>query len=336
MSLIKETQAFCTPNAARAWTEFAISFGLLLAAFACVLLLSGALWAVVLGGLLYTVAGLRFYAIGHDCGHYSYFSKRWLNDAVGHLCGLFTGNVHAVMQYSHNLHHQHLGNLDHRDVHEILTLTVQEYEDAPWLKRLHYRIYRHPLAMYTLGPLYVNLWINRFPRNACKIGVHHVILHHSAMAVFWIALYALGGWAMIAVVLIGFFLGAAIGIFTTYIGHNFETTYWQATGAHNQRQAALEGASVTELGPVFDFMLLNFGYHDLHHLNARIPCYRLRDCHRALTGARDCKVITVAEGLRCLKWRLWDEDQGRMVGFRQSFVDDLMPLASQATRSEAG
>ena len=124
-------------------------------------------------------------------------------------------------------------------------------------------------------------------------------------------------------IVLGSYLGGSFGIFAVYVGHNFETAYWAQSENVNRQDAALIGASVLELGWLPDFALLNFGYHDLHHLNVRIPSYRLKDCHHALTDQLGMTKITLWEARRCLRWRLWDERDRKMVPFSTGLLQDL-------------
>lgn len=70
-------------------------------------------------------------------------------------------------------------------------------------------------------------------------------------------------------------------------------------------------------GRLFDLVTLNIGYHDLHHFNAKIPGYNLRTAHATLEakGLIQSEKIGFLEGLRCLRWKLFDEENGRMIPF---------------------
>ena len=80
----------------------------------------------------------------------------------------------------HAGHHASSGNLDHRGIGDIDTLTVREYLALGWRSRLRYRLYRHPIVMFGLGPTYMFLLQHRAPvglmrrRRVDAVGLDHV------------------------------------------------------------------------------------------------------------------------------------------------------------------
>jgi omega-6 fatty acid desaturase (delta-12 desaturase) len=92
------------------------------------------------------------YSLFHDLTHNSLFTSRRENSRWGHLLGYFLFTPYRWWQRQHAIHHAHSGNLEHRGVGEINTMTVEEYENASRLKRLGYRLYRNPLLMLGIGP----------------------------------------------------------------------------------------------------------------------------------------------------------------------------------------
>lgn len=282
----------------------------------------GSYWALGLASFLYAIGALRLYSISHDCGHYSYVTNRRANDVLGRVLGIFTGNTHSAMQYNHNLHHANLGDLNCRADHEIYTMTLREYNAASFKRRLLYRIYRSPFTLFVLGPIWTYFIRYRWPRNAHKVPLRDIAFQNVAMAIYWgLVAWLLGAWALLVVIL-GSYLGGSFGIFVVYVGHNFEKAYWEMSQNLNQQEAALSGASILDLGWLPNFALMNFGFHDLHHLNSRIPSYRLKKCHETLSSMLNPTRITYEEAWRSLHWRLWDEGSGRMVPFprRTSFL----------------
>ena len=112
---------------------------------------AGPLAAVVLG-LVATVFLVRMYSLFHDLTHNSLFESRAANSRWGHVLGYLLFTPYRWWQRQHSLHHAHAGNLDHRGIGEIYTMTVAEYERASLLRRLGYRAYRNPVLMLLVGP----------------------------------------------------------------------------------------------------------------------------------------------------------------------------------------
>ena len=261
-------------------------------------------------------ASVRLYVLQHDCGHYSLFATRRLNDLAGYLLSLPSLTPYRVMQYNHNLHHAYLGNLDHRETTEVHTMTLAEWQEAPFGRRLWYRLYRNPVLMLGLGGIYAYFIAYRWPVNTRKVGAMGVVGHNIAILGYVTAIWwALGGaglaiWAASAV------LAGAIGVFLVYLQHNFEDTYWDRKPDLDFQKATLEGSSSLDLGWLWDLGTGNIAYHDLHHFNPGVPSYRLRACQRARpTHLRPHEPIRWPEALRSFRLKLWDEGAGRLVPF---------------------
>jgi omega-6 fatty acid desaturase (delta-12 desaturase) len=252
----------------------------------------------------------------HDCGHYSLFATRRLNDWAGHLLSLPSLTPYRVMQYNHNLHHAYLGNLDHRETTEVYTMTLAEWQVAPFGRRLWYRLYRNPVLMLGLGGIYAYFIAYRWPVNTRKVGALSVVVHNIAVLGYVAAIWwALGG-AGLAIWTASAVLAGAIGVFLVYLQHNFEETYWDRKPDLDFQKATLEGSSSLDLGWLWDLGTGNIAYHDLHHFNPGVPSYRLRACQKALpVHLRPHEPIRWLEALRSFRLKLWDEAQGRLVPF---------------------
>lgn len=273
-------------------------------------------WAAMLaGGALIAVSLGRMFAIQHDCGHLSYFAGRPTNTIVGVILGAFTFHPYFAMRYNHNRHHAYLGNLDRLETHEVKTWSVRHWQEASWLDRLGYRLYRSVPSILLFGPIYVFMIRYRWPKNVRKVGLLDPLMQNGLMVALWGGVYLWGGWQASVVQLAGTLSIMSFGTLMIYAGHNHEHTYWEREGAVSFEEAALVGSSVLTYGPVFDFATFNFAYHDLHHLNPKVPCYRLRSCQQALAGEVNSTRMGLLGALRTLRWKLWDERLGRMVRF---------------------
>lgn len=111
---------------------------------------------------------VRTFIIFHDCTHGSFFKSKKANDIVGNITGILTSFPYAKWRREHLIHHATSGNLDKRGIGDIDMLTVDEYLELPKFKRLAYRLYRNPLIMFGLGPLYLVLVLNRMNRKDAK------------------------------------------------------------------------------------------------------------------------------------------------------------------------
>ncbi len=304
----------------RAWLEAGLSFGLYVTAIAVALVSIGNWWVTVPAIMLTSTMGLRIYMIQHDCLHRSFFTSRRVNDIVGTLLSPIAMTPYQATRYKHNQHHTYVSDLDHRDAFEIYVMTLKEWEAAPALERLRYRIYRSPVILILIGPFLLYGILRRMPLYGLKTGIGDLILHNALLAGYvWLVWHA-AGWPGVWVWLASVYLACVFGSLIPYIVHNFEHIHWGVKPQLDFKTAALEGSAVLDWGPVFHIAMMNIGFHDLHHLNAKIPGYKLRAAYEDLDarGLIQSEKIGVIEGLKCLRWKLYDEDGERMIPFPKS------------------
>ena len=95
---------------------------------------------------------VRIFIIQHDCGHGAFLQNRTAQDWIGRTLGVLTLTPYAVWRRTHSIHHAHHGDLDQRGIGDVMTLTIDEYRARGWFGRLMYRLYRHPVVLFALGP----------------------------------------------------------------------------------------------------------------------------------------------------------------------------------------
>ncbi|MBY4892840.1 fatty acid desaturase [Rhodobacteraceae bacterium N5(2021)] len=309
------TRDWTKRNDTLAATSYALTFIAYFSTLALSIWAWPAAWAVVPLIVLNAFIGVRLYVLQHDTGHNSLFSTSRMNTIAGHGLSVFTLTPFAVMQHNHNAHHSHLGNLDARDTTEIFTMTLREWQEASTFRRLFYRLYRHPLLLIPVGGIYTYAIAYRWPKNAAKVAPFQVLMHNVGLALWVLLLWYIAGIPGLVVYGGTVFAAGCIGVFLVYLQHNFEDTWWDRKPDLNPARAALQGSSALDLGWWFDLAVANITYHDIHHFNANIPSYRLRECHRALRQHYEVQTIGWGEALRSFTLKLWDENQGRLVAF---------------------
>lgn len=282
----------------------------------------GLWWAALLLTIPAALFLVRLFLIQHDCGHGAFFSDKKANDWVGRIIGVFTLTPYDYWRQTHAIHHATSGNLDRRGLGAIEMLTVDEYHALPPLRRLGYRLYRHPLVMFGLGPAFVFFVMNRLPIGMMKQGWRpwvSVVGNAAAAIVGLLALVWLFGAAPVLTVnLVTMLLAATIGVWLFYVQHQFEEAAWSRNGAWNRDDAALAGSSHYDLPPVLRWFTANIGIHHVHHLSSRIPFYRLPKVLQDFPELAPMSRIGLLESFRCARLALWDEANGRLVSFREA------------------
>jgi len=265
---------------------------------------------------------LRLFMIQHDCGHGSFFARRRLDDWTGRAIGVLTLTPYDYWRRTHAAHHATAGNLDERGIGDITTLTVAEYRALSWSKRLGYRLYRHPLVMFGIGPAWIFLIKQRLPFGLMRDGSVPWVSTmgtNAAIAVLTGAIIWFAGIVPFLTVHLPIVLIAgAAGVWLFYVQHQFEDTHWADGKDWDFPEAALHGASHYDLPPVLRWITGNIGIHHVHHLASRIPYYRLPEVLRDHPELAAIGRITIWQSLKCVKLVLWDETSGKLVSFRDA------------------
>jgi omega-6 fatty acid desaturase (delta-12 desaturase) len=263
---------------------------------------------------------LRTYIVFHDCAHGSFLPAKRANMWLGVVLGLLVYSPFHSWRHSHAVHHATAGDLDRRGVGDVLTLTVTEYQTAAWRRRLAYRLFRNPLVMFGVGPIYAMVLQPRFVSRSTRPRIRRsVIGTNIALAVVAVALCWLVGWReYLLVQWPPALLAAAAGVWLFYVQHQFEDTYWQNGDDWTYADAALRGSSHLRLPKLLQFFTGNIGLHHVHHLSARIPNYNLQRAHDENPVFHEVPTLSLWDGLRAVRLKLWDEDRGRLVTFAQA------------------
>ena len=263
---------------------------------------------------------LRTYIVFHDCSHGSYLPSKRGNQWLGSALGVLVFAPFANWRHNHAVHHATAADLDRRGQGDVPTLTVAEYNAREWRGRLGYRLFRNPLVMFGLGPLFAMILGPRLvPRSARPRIRRSVHLTNLALAALIAGACLLVGWQdFLLIQAPPALLAGSAGIWLFYVQHQFEDTYWDRNTGWTYADAALRGSSYLRLNKVLQFFSGNIGLHHVHHLNSRIPNYNLQAAHDSNPVFASVPTLTVWDGLRATRLKLWDEDSRRLVTFSQA------------------
>jgi omega-6 fatty acid desaturase (delta-12 desaturase) len=260
---------------------------------------------------------LRTYIVFHDCTHGSLLPSKRANAWVGRGLGLLVFTPYAAWRHNHAIHHATAGDLERRGVGDVPTLTVAEYQSRSWRGRLGYRLFRNPLIMFGLGPIFAMVILPRLTTRSARPRIRRSIIGTDIALVVLIGFLCwLIGWqAYLMVQVPTAMIAGSIGIWLFYVQHQFEDAYWQSSDDWSYADAALQGSSYLKLPKVLQFFTANIGLHHVHHLSARIPNYNLQRAHDAMPMFHDVPTLTIRDGLRNVRLKLWCERRHRLVTF---------------------
>lgn len=320
MTLHKSVKPFANANHRKSTMQLLNTISPLLVTWILAYLsMSVSIWLAA--GLAVVASGfiVRTFIIFHDCTHGSFYQSKKKNNLLGTITGIITLFPYEKWKREHAIHHASSSNLDKRGIGDIWVMTVKEYEEASTWQKFTYRMYRNPIVMFGLGPLYLMLIANRSNRkDAKKKEKNNTYLINIVLIIMFAALIVMLGWqAFLIVHGISLYLAAALGIWLFYIQHTFEDSYFEEESEWNYVKAAVDGSSYYQLPKVLQWLSGNIGYHHVHHLAPRVPNYHLEEAHESTPPLQYATTITMKTSLDSLRYRLYDPEQKAFITFRE-------------------
>lgn len=312
--MILATKPFEVERPLRSWAAVASTFA---AYAACMAVVLWCPWLVLRVGasLLAGLVQFRLFALFHEHNHGALLAGskvgRWLMSAVG----VFLLSPRAVWKETHDFHHWNNGKLEWASIGSYPVLTTAQLEAAAPAKRRSYVLRRHAASILA-GYLTVaigGMCIAAFRRNRKRhwVGPVALVLHFAVLvALVW----GLGPLTAALVWVLPIVLNHALASYVFYAQHNFPQTRFFVQGTWDYTEAALHGSSYLVMGPIMRWLTLNIGYHHVHHLNSKIPGYRLPEAMAAIPElqAPHRTSLRPADVLACLRLRAWDPAELRM------------------------
>ncbi|MEX0921306.1 MAG: fatty acid desaturase [Rhodovibrionaceae bacterium] len=278
------------------------------------------LWLVLPLAPLAAAFLVRTFIVQHDCGHGAFFRSRRANDALGFVCSLLTLTPYLSWRRQHAGHHGIWNDLDRRnsgaDIYSSC-LTVEEYEAlGPWQRRW-YRITRNPIVANLLLPPLVFLVLYRLPFDmpkSWKTERRAVYLTDLALVALFGGLGLVFGFAQVAAIHLPIMVMASIvGVWLFTVQHRSDHTIWARSDKWNALTASLEGSTHLSLPRLLRWFTGNIGLHHVHHLNPKVPNYRLQECHDSIPTLAAVPEMRLRAAFRATFYVLWDEKNCRMV-----------------------
>lgn len=318
--LILATREFAQDDSLKSWWAIISTFFAYLAALAGALLLP--FWFLQLGAS--TLAGLlfiRLFVIYHDHQHHAILPKSKLAAGLMRLWGIYAMTPSSIWKHSHNHHHNHNSKIRSAHIGSYPVMTSERYKQSSRIERFKYLAIRHPLTIlmgyFTVFILGMCVAPALEDSKAHKDSIIALVLH---LVLYGLVITFLGWAAAFYLLLFPFLVAAALGSYLFYAQHNFPDVTYMDKDGWSYEGAALISSSFCKMSPVMHYFTANIGYHHIHHLNAKIPFYRLPETFKAMPELQSPKTTSLrpAEILRCLKLKVWDVDKQRMVGLSEA------------------
>jgi omega-6 fatty acid desaturase (delta-12 desaturase) len=318
--LIIATKPYAKEIRSKSWMVTISTFGLLAACLAGTVLLP---WLAlrVLSSVLAGLLLIRSFIIYHDHQHHSILTKSVAADILMTIFGMYMLSPTSIWKRSHDHHHNHNSKLFSASIGSYPIVTRKKFLTLTPAEKFGYLATRHPV---TIGLGYFSMFIigmcaMSFISNPKKHfdALITLVLHFTTAAL----LIIFCGWQVwFLLFFLPFLIAFGMGSYLFYAQHNFPGVSFADNKGWTYEKAALESSSYMEMNPVMAWFTGNIGYHHIHHLNSRIPFYRLPEVMKQFPELQQCKKtsLSVKDISACLSLKIWDVDEQRMVGVRHA------------------
>ncbi len=315
--LILATKPYAKEIRWRSWYHTITSLFLLLASIFGGLYLTNIL-AKLFCSIATAIMLSRFFIIFHDYQHHTILRNSWIANIIFTAFGIYMITPPNIWKRSHDHHHNHNAKLFSASIGSFPIMTKQKFMEASKQEKFAYLAIRSPINMFFsyfttfMFGMCISSFISSPRRHWDSLVV--LVLHFSIGAFIFIKF----GWlTCLLAFFLPFFLSQMLGAYLFYAQHNFPGATFKKNADWSYTTAALESSSYMELNPFMQWATANIGFHHIHHLNSKIPFYRLPEAMAAIPELQKAKITSLmpSDIIACLKLKVWDADQNKMIGF---------------------
>ena len=318
-ALFKATIPFALESVKKSWWLVASTLLMLIASLVGAAL--APVWPIrLLFSILSALLMVRAFITYHDYMHNAILSRSRLAWFLFRVYAAVSLTPPRSWKQSHNYHHGHVGKIAAASVGAFPLMTTDMWRDASLATRIGYRIERHPLTILTgyLTIFFFSVTLLPFLRNPARHWDSLIVLlgHGSLIAVLWV----FGGFDVaFFVILLPMTIASTIGSYLFFAQHSFEDMHILPEDAWTYSRAAMESSSFMKLNKLMAWFTGNIGFHHIHHLNVRIPFYRLPEAMKAIPELQSpvTTTLSVHDIVSCFRCCLWDEGLQRMISYRE-------------------
>lgn len=313
--LILSSKAYTLENRARSWAELLVTFVLVLIALP-VTFLDVNLLVRVIGCVLTALLYVRLFVIYHDYQHHAILQRSTFATLIMKAIGLYLLSPQNVWKRTHDHHHNHNSKLTNNGIGSYPTVSKNNYLKMSRSEKNLYLINRHPLTVlfgyFTLFIYWLNIKsLTQSPKkhlDSLVSLIFHLVVGYGIFYYFGLLTFIISWFTP-------FLLAFGIGSYLFYSQHNFPGAEFRENQDWQYDRAALNSTSFMQMNPFFQWMTGNIGYHHVHHLNSRIPFYRLKEAMSKIPELQHVKTTTwnPKDMYHCLQLKLWDAEKGKMI-----------------------
>jgi len=262
----------------------------------------------------------RMFVIYHDYLHRTIFRKSVIANVIFTLLGYFMLTPKSIWERSHNYHHKHNSKLYTSSVGSFPIVTRDRFLKMTPFQRTNYLFIRHPLTI-ALGYVFAFTWgmsllsLIRSPKKHWDSAL--ALLFHFGL---FAAIGLFVNWpTAVLTVLLPNILALGFGSYLFYVQHNFPGVTYEEKEGWTYIGAAFQSTSFLKMNRLMQWFTANIGFHHIHHVNARIPFYRLPEVYNAFPEFQTPKTTTMSpkDIIRCMRLKVWDPKLERMLTMKE-------------------
>ena len=317
--LVRATKRFAHEQRWRSWWHLWSTLAVV-GSLLTVTTLDLSLWLRLPCSVLAGMVLVRLFIIYHDYLHGTILAGSWLAEGIMWAYGLLAITPPSIWRRSHNHHHKHNARTPETGIGSYPVMTTTAYARATRLQRFCYALARHPLTIllgyFTVFLFNMCLWPFLLHPKEHFDGAIALVLHLALVAV--LAIFAPS--ILLLTLLLPMMIGCALGSYLFYAQHNFPGVKFLERSQWDYVAAALASSSYMVMNGLLRWLTGNIGYHHVHHINSHIPFYRLPEAMAQMAELQSPGKTSLhpLEIRRCLRLKLWDPEQQRMVTFKEA------------------
>lgn len=313
--LILATRLFAQENRVKSWFEILLTLALIVACLwgtlAAAPLLVRLFLCIVLGFLY-----VRLFVIYHDYQHHAILQKSTIASLLMKFIGVYLLAPQTIWKRSHDHHHSYNSKLTTASIGSYPTVSKERFLVMSKAEQQLYLINRHPLTIllgyFTLFIYWLNI------KSLLQSPSRHI---DSLLALFvhvvlgGLVAYLYGAEAFMITWFTPFLIAFAMGSYLFYCQHNFPKAVFRENQDWTYDSAALSSSSFMTMNPIMHWFTGHIGYHHVHHMNSRIPFYRLKEVMKSIPELQNVEITSWSpfEMYRCFRLKLWDAEKGKMI-----------------------
>ncbi len=318
--LVRATKVFAEEDRAKSW-RLLITTLAVLSILGAGTIVAPSKWMQLVFGIGFGLVQIRAFIFYHDYLHGAIFRKSKPASVIMTIIGFYQLSVRSVWTETHNYHHHNNAKLFGSSIGSFPLVTKTLWRRMTPKQRYLYRAVRHPLMVFGgyFTVFLIGMAISPFRRDPKNHwgGPVALLIHFSLFGGLW-ALTDV--WTALCAIIIPHIVALGLGSFLFFAQHNFPDCKLRGRAAWDYTFAALNSSSMFDMPPIMHWLTGNIGYHHVHHLNHRIPFYRLPEAMAAMPELQSPGRVSwrPSDIARVFSLGVWDAEQDRMVTYAEA------------------